>query len=171
MFRYCEGLPLLYSRTHFESMLRDPEEVFRFVWENRDVLRVSTGVFSEVESVRPCRRVGPDGFILHETVAELVQQVRLEAGELKDFGGGIPKPEWMPDDHEVRLFGGGTLIFDEYGRLKYHIYNHVCGSSQNARLQYLLEAGFFAGKSLQTRFSSLHRLRSIAQIGRPEEGW
>ena len=27
----------------------------------------------------------------------------------------------MKADQEVRLFGGGALIFDEYGRLKFHI--------------------------------------------------
>jgi hypothetical protein len=164
-------LELGYERTHFEPMQRDADEVFHFLWENRqkEKLALHEQAFTYVQSVRPCVRVGPDGFMLRETVAEYVQVLKVQARELAAVG--LKKPRAMADDLELVLYGGGALIFDEYGRLKYHVYNHVCGSSQNARLQYLLDAGFFAGKSLQTRFSSLHRLRSIAQIGRPEEGW
>jgi hypothetical protein len=162
---------LHYDRTHFEPMQRDADEVFHFIWENRDdkKLALHEQAFTYVQSVRPCVRIGPDGFMLRETVAEYVQVLKVQARELASLG--LKKPRAMNDDLELFLYGGGALIFDEYGRLKYHIYNHVSGSSQDARLQYLLDAGFFAGKSLQTRFSSLHRLRSIAQIGRPEEGW
>ena len=42
IWRRCEG-GLIYSRTHFDSMLRDKEEVFRFVWENRDALQIQPG--------------------------------------------------------------------------------------------------------------------------------
>jgi hypothetical protein len=34
--------PLVYSRSHFDSMLRDKEEVFRFIWENRVPLGIAT---------------------------------------------------------------------------------------------------------------------------------
>jgi hypothetical protein len=47
----------------------------------------------------------------------------------------------------------------------------VHGKKQNERLQYLFDYGYYAGKSLRTRFSSLHRLRSLARIGLPQEGW
>jgi hypothetical protein len=173
MFLYCEDLPLTYSRTHFDSMLRDPEEVFRFIWENRDVLRISTEVFSEVQSVRPCLRVGPDGFILHETVAEFVQQIRLKAEELKSFGEGIAKPEWMPDSHEVRLFGGGTLIFDEYGRLKYFLHNSIDNPvRQAARLAYLWPAGAFdRGVTSLTQLSRMHLLKAVDAVRDVEEEW
>ena len=33
-WRRC-NVDLLYGRNHFDAMLRDPEEVFRFIWENR----------------------------------------------------------------------------------------------------------------------------------------
>src|SRR5262249_17525797 len=47
---------LNYDRVHFESMLRDPDEVFRFVWENRKLLGLFAGAYSRVLSVRPCLR-------------------------------------------------------------------------------------------------------------------
>ena len=64
---------LVYSRSHFNSMLRDKEEVFQFIWENRGPLNIAKEGYVEVENVRPCYRIGPDGFILRETVAEYVQ--------------------------------------------------------------------------------------------------
>ena len=35
-WKRCDDETLIYSRTHLDSMLRDPEEVFRFIWENRN---------------------------------------------------------------------------------------------------------------------------------------
>ena len=64
-------------------MLRDPEEVFRFIWENRRALKVREDSYIEVQSVRPSIRIGPDGFVLHETVAEYIQILTLWTGELE----------------------------------------------------------------------------------------
>src|SRR5262249_34083067 len=74
---------LIYSRSHYDSMLPEPQEVFRFIWENRTALKIDTDSYIEVESVRPSVRVGPDGFVLHETVAEYIQILTLQANELK----------------------------------------------------------------------------------------
>lgn len=160
-----------YDRTHFEPMQRDADEVFHFLWENRGPKQIGLEpqAFTYVQSVRPCVRVGADGFMLRETVAEYVQVLKVQARELRGFG--LIKPERMPGETEILLYGGGAVIFDEYGQIKFHVSNRVRGSKQNERLQFLFDHGFFAGKSLQTRFSSLHRLRSLARIGRPEEGW
>src|SRR5690606_27434953 len=38
------------DRTHFESMQRDPEEVFRFIWENRKRLELYEDAYSRVLS-------------------------------------------------------------------------------------------------------------------------
>jgi hypothetical protein len=164
-------LTLRYERTHFEPMQRDDDEVFHFLWENRQELGLHPEAFTYIQSVRPCVRIGNDGFMLRETVAEYVQMLRVQAGELESRSIKLKRPKGMAKDVEVDLYGGGALIFDEYGRLKYHVYNHVDGKTQIKRLEFLFATGFFAGKSLQTRFSSLHRMRSLAQIGRPEEGW
>ena len=172
---------LTYSRTRFESLTRDPDEVFRFLWENRGALRLVDGVFTHVNSVRPCLRVGPDdGFFLRETVAEYEQQIELLASELGDFRDrshkgrkGVRKPVGMPDDTTVMLQGGGTLIFDEYGRLKFHVSNRLDDvEKQSARLQHLWDYGEFSkGKTIRRRFSSMHRLRAMDGACPTGETW
>jgi hypothetical protein len=153
---------LVYSRTHFDSMLTDREEVFRFIWENRKPLNIHKDGYVEVESVRPCHRIGPDGFILRETVAEYVQIMTLQAGELKVALKIDPPPE-MPHWKRVRIFGGGALVFNEYGQLKYQIKNPIEEAGrQTARLRYLWDSGFFdeatAGKS---HFAEMHLARAM----------
>jgi hypothetical protein len=137
--------PLVYARTRFDSMLRDPEEVFRFIWENRgkDGLDIHKDGYVEVQSVRPCTRIGPDGFVLRETVAEYVQILTLQAKELPGALKVTPAPS-IPEWRRVRIFGGGALIFDEYGQLKYQIRNRIEDvERQQRRLDYLAEVGFF----------------------------
>jgi hypothetical protein len=162
---------LQYERSHFEPLQRDADEVFHFIWENRAKkhLGLDAQAYTRVESVRPCIRMGEDGFTLRETVSEYVQILKVQAGELRELR--LEKPDGMPDELEIYLYGGGALIFDEFGRLKYHVHNSVCGSSQNGRLDYLWKFGFYTGKSLHTRFSALHRLRSYPQTVRTEETW
>jgi hypothetical protein len=161
---------LTYERTHFEPMQRDEDEVFHFLWENfaDNALSLNREAFTYVQSVRPCVRVGPDGFMLRETVAEYVQVLKIRASELAELK--LTKPEGMDDAQEITLYGGGALIFDEYGKVKYHVYNPVCGSNQNARIEYLFRYGFYTGKT-GLRFSGLHRMRSVPTIARFEEGW
>jgi hypothetical protein len=83
-----EGLS--YARVHFESMRSDPEEVFRFLWENRELLELSEEAYTNVISVRPCVRVAPDGFTLRETVVEYSQRVKLSKDELREKGIRLP---------------------------------------------------------------------------------
>jgi hypothetical protein len=166
------------ERTHFESMTRDPDEVFRFIWENRRALRLSDGAYTRVLSVRPCLRIAPDdGFPLRETVAECMQQIKIEAGRLKSLG--IDKPEEMPDDQEVSLDGGMTLIFDEYGRLKFAIAKRLLDLSdpgvqarQSRRLADLWRFGYYRkGASLARRFSTMHRERALGITRALAEEW
>lgn len=158
------------SRTHFESMQHDPDEVFRFVWENRDSLGLHEEAFTRVTSVRPCTRVGADGFILRETVCEYLQILEPLASELSDLQ--IRKPQGMPDDLKLKLFGGGILIFDEYGRLKFHVYNPLTSRRQTNRLRFLWEYGFFRpNASTRLAFSNLHRRRAADVSERYREEW
>lgn len=162
---------LRYDRTHFESMQRDPEEVFRFIWENRRTLGLYEDAYSRVLSVRPCLRIGPDGFPLHETVAEYIQILDLLASELK--GLQVAVPEGMKPDQEVRMYGGGALVFDEYGRLKYHVRNRLNDRErQTQRLKYLWQYGYFSrGASARRSFAAMHRQRAMAGINRGSEEW
>lgn len=162
---------LIYDRSHFESMSRDRDEVFRFVWENRRALGLFEGAYSRVLSVRPCLRIAPDGFPLRETVAECMQILSVHASELRQLG--IRKPDEMDPDCEVRVEGGMTLIFDEYGRLKFNVSNRIADTErQSRRLQALWEAGHFRkGASLHRRFSALHRARATHAPRRLREEW
>ena len=160
-WRLADNDELTYDRSHFESMLRDPDEVFRFVWENREALKVFEEAYTKVISVRPCLRLGPDGFTLRETVAEYIQMMTLRADEVSMLGIGIP--DGMAPDQEITLYGGGTLIFDEYCKLKYHVRNRILNTNcQTPRLKYLWEQGYFDDSGLtENAFARLHLQRSL----------
>lgn len=198
--------PLSYDRVHFESMRSDPDEVFRFLWENRATLNLSEAAYTRVLSVRPCVRVGIDGFILRETVAEYYQVANLTVAELRALKIRVPRllahmlkndgraasddDPVDADDHAtlesdsveaktVALQGGGVLIFDEYGRLKYQVSNSVLDAKrQSKRLHDLARFGYFrpqrGGGALASSgptFATLHRLRSLDMTRMTGEGW
>jgi hypothetical protein len=154
---------LFYNRSHFDSMLRDKEEVFRFIWENRVPLKIAKDGYVEVENVRPCYRIGPDGFILHETIAEYVQILTLNVDELNAAVDIDPPPD-MPGWMRVEIFGGASLVFDEYGRLKYQIGNRLENAKrQTARLKYLWESGYYDRPARdRSHFAEAHLARATA---------
>jgi hypothetical protein len=168
-WRRCQA-DLLYGRNHFQAMLRDREEVFRFIWENRRALNVRKDSYIEVQSVRPSIRIGPDGFVLHETVAEYIQILTLWTGELRTVLKLTP-PKEIPSNRRIRIFGGGVLIFNEYGQLKYHIPDRLENlerERQVERLRCLAASGFFEEPAAprpetgsQSRFADLHRARAM----------
>lgn len=203
-WQFCGGR-LSYERVRFESLRSDKDEVFRFMWDNRDELVLRPGAYTEVLSVRPCTRLGKDGFVLHETVAEYYQVARLTEEELRRkkirlpgqysvelkrdraerqarrrqsllaaTEGEAPEPETAP---VTPLYGGGVLVFDEYGKLKYHVHNDVFGSRQTDRLQYLWDTGQLQvgrdgdARLSPARLSALHRARAIDARRFPAEGW
>jgi hypothetical protein len=169
---------LLYGRNHFDLMLRDPEEVFRFIWENRGPLKVRDDSYVEVRSVRPSIRIGPDGFVLHETVAEYIQILTLWTSELKTVLKIAP-PEEIPANRRIRILGGGVLIFNEYGQLKYHIPDRLEDlerERQIERLSSLGESGFFdeppparPSTGSQSHFAQLHRARALGSSFAPRQ--
>jgi len=160
-WKMVDNSELSYDRSHFESMLRDPDEVFRFIWENREALGLEEDAFTKVISVRPCLRIGPDGFALRETVAEYIQMITLTPGEVETFEISTPKD--MPADQEITLYGGGALVFDEYGRLKYHARNRILNKErQTRRLKYLWQYGFFDDEQgIENPFARLHLRRAL----------
>jgi hypothetical protein len=151
----------VYDRTHFEQMRRDPEEVFRFIWENRRAFRLHEDAYTRVLSVRPCVRTGADGFVLRETAVEYIQLIRLRAAELKTLG--LRKPPGMSNQREVTLYGGNAVNFDQFGRLKYNVGNSLFNAQrQQARLDHLWDCGFFSPESAAAaRFASMHGHRTM----------
>jgi hypothetical protein len=162
---------LSYERTHFESMQRDRDEVFRFIWENRQALRFNEEAYSRVLSVRPCLRVGPDGLTLRETVVEFIQRLELKASQLGMLKMRLPKN--MPPSQKVVLYGGATLIFDARGHLKFDVHNRVDNAArQSRRLQYLWDSGSFDERGATSqRFSQMHRQRVMQQADSRSEEW
>jgi len=155
-----------YDRTHFDSMKVDPDELFRFIWENGEAFKLNPNAYTRVLSVRPCVRTGRDGFILRETVAEYHQQLTVFARELGALG--VAKPFDMPNDTEVTLYGGNAVIFDEYGHVKYNIGTSIIDPKnpktqerQTKRLDYLWRQGAFGkGASKMRAFARMHVRRS-----------
>jgi hypothetical protein len=156
----------VYERVHFESLRQDPDEVVRFLWENRATLGLYPGTYTRVMSVRPCVRVAPDGFVLRETVAEWEQMMDVRAAELRRLG--LRAPKGMSPRTRIRLHGGGTLIFDEFGKLKFNIHKRLIGRGQQQKLDYLWAHGGYREDLAQSRalafggyFAHLHRQRAL----------
>lgn len=108
----------VYERMNFANLRADRDEMFRFVWENADVFEIERAYRLRVGSVRPSVRVGPDGLIVGEVVADYVQTLELTAAELA--GRGVELPAGLEADTQLQVWGGGVLVFDQFGRAKYH---------------------------------------------------
>ena len=165
-FKPCEDV-LHYSRGNNASMRSDCDGMFRFIWENCKALNLVEGAYTRVSSVRPVWRVAPDGFILHETVAEYYQLVKnADITDLRQMGISIP--DVLRDGASFGLVGGGTLIFDEFGLLKFHISNHLNSRRQANRLSYLFAMGQLGGSPPGDRpFAMCHLRRSGMRFQRP----
>jgi hypothetical protein len=155
--------PLTYTFVHREALQRDRDEVFRFIWDNRRALKLCDEAFTRVNSVRPCLRVDADGFTLRETVADYVQILTVPADEVEslripDSKKRIRRPPGLDDWDSIRLLGGGALIFDEFGHLKYHVRNPLLSPDrQSKRLAHLAKSGHFDSDSRGRRgFATLH---------------
>ena len=142
-------------------MLRDEQEVFRFIWENRQALGIDDRGYIEVISVRSSTRQGPDGFSLRETVCEYIQIAELFGAEVKTVLG-FELPDGMSTKQRLRAYGGGVLVFDQYGRIKYHVERRLDDvKSQQARLVYLWINGYLDQPTdARNQFASIHRARA-----------
>lgn len=140
----------LYRNVNFQALRSDPDEVFRFVWQNSEFLEpVARGYHLYIEAVRPATRVGPDGLIVQETVADYVQTLEGPAGLLADLSlDPVSKerrfrlPPDLEERTELQLWGGGTVIFDQFGGVKFHQHKALTDwERQSRRLDYLVRHG------------------------------
>ncbi|MBA2717937.1 MAG: hypothetical protein H0U52_01665 [Chloroflexi bacterium] len=169
-----------YRSFSYAALRSDPDEAFRFVWENVGLLSVDQRFYLNIENVRPSVRVGPRGFVVAETVVDYVQELILSAAEFNAIcaseAPAIKAPSSIPSGTQLKLWGGGTIIFDEFGALKYqHAKPLADWRRQAARLAYLVDRGwwdtkgrigFSYGDSLGERFVALH-----ASGDNPDETW
>jgi hypothetical protein len=159
--RFNQPSRLAYARSNYAAMTRSPEELFRFLWENRDALNISDRAYTEVLSIDPVARPGPDGITLHETVCQYVQRADIFGSEFKSMLGA-ERPEGMRTTDRFTAHGGGVLILDQYGQVKYHIANPILdGPRQRARGQYLIDTGQIGDVSAanRLRFALAHQHR------------
>jgi hypothetical protein len=162
--------PLSYRRSHFDSLLQNADEAFHFIWENREALDLDAEAFTYVSSVNRCHRVQVDGFTVQEGIIQYVQILGLEARELR--GIGVRAPKGMSPDQKLTLYGGGVLVFDEFGQLEFHIGTGLKGPRQSKRLESLWRHGFFRQeRQAQRRFAELHRARAMRATRFLGEGW
>ena len=165
---------ICYGYSGHSEMQWDKESVYRFIWENSEILELHDDAFTKIVSVRPVKRRAPDGTIVKETVVEYLQILHVFASELGKHGTEeIEPPADMPSTKLVKLYGGGTLIFNDYGGLKYHIGTGVTSGKQTERLSSLWKLGFYhrAHKKAR-RFARLHNDRAKGQaVRRSKEQW
>jgi hypothetical protein len=159
-----------YAGLHLDELKDNPDEVFRFVWDNARALDLHTEYFLSVESVVPARRVGPDGFVVYESAASYVQLLDGTAADLAKLaesqGGTFQLPDGLDGSTPIQIQGGGALIFDEFGRAKFHQRKSIFDwDRQSARLNSLVKRsvrdtrdrlGFSVGGPRGAQFRLLH---------------
>jgi hypothetical protein len=135
--------PLRYRNINYVSLRADRDEVFWFIWQNAEALRIDRSFHLLVDSVRPSVRVGPDGLIVNEVVADYAQALDGTAAGLAALGVTIP--EGVKSETEIQVWGGGTIIFDQFGMAKLHERKPIDDweGRQSRRLEYLVRHGFY----------------------------
>jgi hypothetical protein len=163
----------VYHDFNAEALRSAPDEISRFIWQNAAFLGIDTRFYLNVEDVWPSVRIGPNGFVVNETVADYVQQVEGTAKDLaRMVGTELEIPPGVPEDTKIRLWGGGTIIFDQFGGVKYHQTKPLGEwERQSRRLGYLVRNGLFdtrkqlgvsLGTPLGQRFALYHQPDSTA---------
>lgn len=161
--------PLSYNAVHAGPLREDATEVMRFLWDNWRVLRQEPNADTRVLSVRPCVRVGVDGFVLRETVAEVIEVLQVTVRELRALGMELPTD--VPPALEMTLHGGRTLIFDEFGALKYDVGTGVLGRRQKDRIARLWETGQVSALQQGSPFGRIHPQRQLGAANSSAERW
>ena len=165
-----------YRDFSYSSLRSDADETFRFIWDHARFLGINPAYYLHVENVRPAVRTGPRGFVTAETVVDYVQELVLTRAELeklakpktpRDPPFNLPSTDVLPDATKLKLWGGGTIIFDEFGAVKYQRFKRLEDwPRQQRRLEYLIERGqwdtkgrlgFALGVPLGQRFAEIHR--------------
>lgn len=155
---------LSYHNINLTALRADRDEVYRFIWQNAAVLDIAIGHHLQVSSVRPSVRVGPDGLVVNEAVADYTQILEARPAELERYGLVLPSD--LPPDEDVQLWGGGVVVFDQFGKAKFHHHKPLRDwRRQTERLAYLVRCGasdtlgrfgFSLGTTRGQHFAELH---------------
>ncbi|MFW0795281.1 hypothetical protein AAFP30_15815 [Gordonia sp. CPCC 205515] len=128
-----------YEHLNLVALRSSPEEVYQFIWNNSAALGIDVRLSTRVTRVLSSSRIGADGTLVTEVLADYLQTVRTTAANLPP---GVTAPDDMPDDAVVELLGGGVLVFDQFGRFRLHQRKPILdGQRQTRRLAYLFTHG------------------------------
>ena len=160
-----------YEHLNFAALRTSPEEVFAFIWNNAGALGIDVRLATRVDRVITSTRAGLDGLIVTEVLADYSQWIGTTGAHLPE---GMHAPEGLDDDAEVEMWGGGVLVFDQFGRFRLHQRKPVLDvDRQQRRLDNLVERnihdrdggfGTTDGTPPDERFALLH-----AQVS--EDSW
>lgn len=156
------ALGIRYEHLNLAALRTSPDEVFSFLWNNAEALEVDLRYPTRVERVLTSTRVGPNGLVVTEILADYTQTLRTTAAELPL---GITAPGGTARDEIVELWGGGVLVFDQFGRFRLHQRQQLLDADrQNRRLEHLSAHGVRrststggAGSADAQPFALLHR--------------
>ena len=128
-----------YQHLNHAAMQTSPEEVFAFLWNNAASLGIDLRLSTRVDRVLATTRVGPDGLVVDEVLADYTQWIRTTSDDLPR---GLRKPRGMPAGAKVEMWGGGVLVFDQFGRFRLHQRKPITDvDRQGRRLRYLHQHG------------------------------
>jgi hypothetical protein len=148
-----------FTNLNFNALRHDEEEVYRFIWNNAKTLLINLDYPLYVNRVRTATRVGVDGLIVEEVVATYTQKLCITAEELPNVHAeietsGLPShldiPSGLRRDAKVHLWGGGAMIFNQFGKPYLHQRKSLALDGhdikrQQERLDYLVKKGYFDG--------------------------
>lgn len=131
----------VYDNLNYTLLRTSPEEAFQFIWNNAPLLGIERELDTVVDRVVPCVRVGPDGIIVEETSVTYVQSAEGTLNELKELLGESFALDQKVPRRKFQIWGGGTIIFDQFGRVRRHHAKPLrCGERQARRIDYLLRS-------------------------------
>ena len=96
------ALGVRYEHLNLVALRSSPEEVYQFIWNNAAVLGIDVRFPTRVERVLASTRVGPDGLIVNEILADYVQTLHTTADNLPP---GMPAPARDGPGHGRRAVG------------------------------------------------------------------
>jgi hypothetical protein len=174
-------VPFRYDQINASALRSSKQEAYRFIWQNLGALELKPDWHLQVESLRPALRVGPDGLVVQEVICDYVQVLELTAGQARELAARLPDDgnrltmpdaDALEDEVQLQFWGGGTLIFDQFGRAKLHQRKNLDDwTRQSERLDYLLRKGLFdsrrrlgfsTGAATGMAFADLHTPDFIA---------
>jgi hypothetical protein len=112
-------------------------------------------------------RVGPDGIVIQEVITDYAQTLELTVAQAAGIEySDLEIPPELPPTTRLQFWGGGTLIFDQFGRVKLHQRKDLDDwERQSRRLKHLFDRslfdtldrlGFSYGAPLGMAFADLH---------------